>query len=76
VLAAAPVAAAVLWGVFTAPRAKSRLPLAARVPFELAVFALAAVAFAAAGSAVAAVVFAGAVVVNAVLLTAFDQWER
>ena len=40
---AAPLLAAVLWGRWAAPRAKRRLPLARRVPFELAVFALAAV---------------------------------
>lgn len=48
--------------------------VARRIPFELAVFALAAVALATV-SVVAAVGFAAAVALNAVLLTAFEQWE-
>lgn len=72
---AAPLVMAVLWGWFAAPRAKRRLPLPARVPFELGVFALATVALVAASSTLAAVVFASAVLVNAALLTVFGQWE-
>jgi hypothetical protein len=72
---AAPLLAAVLWGRWAAPRAKRRLPLARRVPFELAVFALAAAALATV-SVVAGVVLAAAVAVNAALLTAFGQWEN
>ena len=53
---AAPLAAVILWGRFAAPRAKRRLPLRLRAPFELAVFALAALALLTASSA-AAVVF-------------------
>ncbi len=72
---ALPLAAAVLWGMFAAPRARRRLPLAARAPFELGVFALAALAFAGAWSVTAAVVFACVAAVNAVLLTVWAQWE-
>jgi hypothetical protein len=72
---AAPFVMAVLWGWFAAPRAKRRLPLPARVPFELGVFALATVALVAASSTLAAVVFASAVLINAALLTVFGQWE-
>jgi|SRR5947209_5635190 len=72
---AAPLLIAVLWGSFAAPRAKRRLPLPARVPFELGVFALATIALVAASRTVAAAVFAAAVLINAALLTAFEQWE-
>jgi hypothetical protein len=46
---AAPAVAIGLWGLFAAPRSKRRLPTAARVPFELSVFALAIVACSAPG---------------------------
>jgi hypothetical protein len=71
----APIVAVLLWGRFAAPRSAHRLPLRARAPFELGVFALAALALLASGHAVAAAVFAALVVLNAVGLTAFDQWE-
>jgi hypothetical protein len=70
-----PLAAAVLWGAFAAPRARRRLPLRLRVPFELTVFALAALALWGAGSVVAAAVLAVVAGVNALLLTALGQWE-
>jgi hypothetical protein len=73
---AAPALAIVLWAIFAAPKSGRRLPDAARVPFELAVFALAATALAAAGSVLLAVVFAVFVVVNAALLTRLGQWEH
>jgi hypothetical protein len=75
VAVAAPLLAIVLWGAFAAPRARRRLPLAARAPFELAVLGLAAVALGVVDSPAAGVAFGLLVVVNAVLLTAFDQWE-
>ena len=71
---AAPLAAVTLWGRFAAPRAKRRLPLRLRAPFELAVFALAALALLTASSA-AAVVFTSVVIVNSLLLTLLGQWE-
>lgn len=70
-----PVIAAALWGIFAAPRARRRLPLRLRAPFELGVFALAALALWRAGSATWGAVFASIAVVNALLLTVFDQWE-
>jgi len=73
---AAPAVAVVLWGTLAAPKATRRLADAARVPFELAVFALAAAALAAAGNAALALAFAALVVVNAALLTTFRQWEQ
>jgi hypothetical protein len=72
---AAPLVVAVLWGAFAAPRARRRLPLRFRVPFELGVFALAAAALWAAASPVWAAAFACVVLLNALLLTVFDQWE-
>jgi hypothetical protein len=70
----APLAAGILWGRFAAPRARHRLPLGLRVPFELAVFALAALVLLTASSA-AALVFTSVVVANSLLLTLFGQWE-
>lgn len=71
-----PAAAIAVWSAFAAPRARRRLPLTARAPLELGVFALAAAALAAAGAAVLAIVFAVIAILNAVLLTAFRQWEQ
>ena len=73
---AAPVVMAVVWGLFAAPTASRRLPLAARAPLELTVFGLAVAALTAVGSSAAAAVFGAAVAVNAVLLTLFRQWEN
>ena len=73
---AAPLAAVLVWGVWCAPRARRRLPTAARVPLELAVFGLAAAGLAAAGSVLLAIIFGIVVVLNTVLLTMFHQWEE
>ena len=70
-----PLVAAGLWGTFAAPRARHRLPLRLRVPFELGVFAVAALAFWRAESAAPAATFAAVALVNALALTAFDQWD-
>jgi hypothetical protein len=70
-----PVVTAVLWGAFAAPRARHRLRLLLRAPFELAVFALAALALWGAWSAAWGAAFAAVAAVNALLLTAFHQWE-
>jgi hypothetical protein len=64
-----------LWAVLAAPKSERRLPLAARVPFELCVFALAAVALVAADRPALAVAFAAVAAVNAALLLAFDQLD-
>jgi hypothetical protein len=72
---ALPAVAAVLWGLLAAPRARRRLPLRWRAPFELGVFALGALALWRAASATSAAVLAFFVVANAVLLTTFGQWE-
>ena len=70
-----PIVVAALWGTLAAPRARHRLPLRLRAPFELGVFALASIALWQAGSGVAAAAFAAIAVVNAMLLTALGQWE-
>ena len=72
----APAVAIVLWGIFAAPKSQRRLSRSARVPFELAVFALAVAALLAAASPVAAIIFAIAVVVNAVLLATLGQLDE
>ncbi|HEX3761320.1 MAG TPA: YrdB family protein [Kofleriaceae bacterium] len=72
---AAPLAMALVWGVWCAPRASRRLPMPVRAVVELGVFALAALALAAAGHVVWAVALAAATALNAALLTTFDQWE-
>jgi uncharacterized protein DUF2568 len=71
----APLAMAVVWGTWAAPKAPRRLAGAARITLELSVFALAALALVAAGAPVVAAIFAALVVLNAVLLSVFDQWE-
>lgn len=45
----APVAIAVVWGVFAAPKAKAPLPVVARLAVKAIIFALAALALSAAG---------------------------
>jgi hypothetical protein len=71
----APLAMAVVWGTWAAPKASRRLAAGRRIALELSVFALAALALVAAGAPVAAAIFAAVVVVNAVLLTLLNQWE-
>jgi hypothetical protein len=70
-----PTIAAVLWGTLAAPRARRRLPLHLRAPFELGVFAVAALALWRAGSGALAAAFTVLALLNAILLTAFHQWE-
>ncbi len=64
----APLAAAVLWGAFIAPKARFPVPLGVRVVLELVVFGSAAVALWAAGWHTAALAFAAAVIVSEALL--------
>ena len=72
---AAPLVVALLWGRFAAPRSSHRLPTSSRIPFELGVFLIAAVALVARGHTIIAIFFVALVAINAVLLTAFEQWE-
>jgi len=73
---AAPAAAATVWGLFAAPRARRRLAMPERGVLELGVFGLACAALAESGRGTLAAVLGGVVVVNAGLMTALDQWER
>ena len=69
----APLAAAVIWGLYAAPRARRRLRPPWRIVLELAVFAVAAVSLAAAGADTLAIIFAALVAVNAALLAVWGQ---
>ncbi len=71
---AAPMVAIGLWATFAAPKAKRRVRLRWRAPFELGVFALAALALLPASTA-ATIVFSSAVTINSALLTALGQWD-
>jgi len=65
--AGAPLAAAVLWGLFAAPRAVYKVA-AARVAVKVLVFGAAALALYATGRATLAVVYAVLVVLNSAVL--------
>jgi hypothetical protein len=73
---ATPLVAVLLWGAFAAPKAKRRLPIGARIAFELTFFALSVAALLNADLMTAASILAFSVAVNAVLLTVFRQWDR
>jgi hypothetical protein len=63
----APLVAAVIWGLFAAPKARFSLPRPAVVAVKVLVFGAAAVALAALDQPVPAVVFAVIVVVNLIV---------
>ncbi|MFF9347032.1 YrdB family protein [Streptomyces sp. NPDC014734] len=66
---AAPAAAAVLWGLFAAPKARVRVPLAGVLTVKVLVFGAAAAALYAIGHHGAATVFAVVTAANTVLAT-------
>jgi Protein of unknown function (DUF2568) len=68
----APLAAAVVWGAFVAPRARWPVPAPVRVAIELVLFAAAAGALTAAGQPVAAAVLGVAAVVTSLL----NEWQE
>jgi hypothetical protein len=70
-----PVLAIAVWGLWAAPKASRRLATPARIPLELGVFVLAGVGLILTSARVLGAVFLALVVLNAVLLTAFRQWE-
>lgn len=72
---AAPLVAIMIWGRWCAPKAPRRLPKPPRVVLELAVFAGGAAGWFVGAETWMGVVFVALVVVNAVLLTAFDDWD-
>ncbi|MEV6246140.1 YrdB family protein [Streptomyces sp. NPDC051742] len=67
---AAPAVAAVVWGLFAAPKARIRLPIAGVLVVKALVFGAAAVALHDLGRPVWAVVFASVTLVNTALATA------
>jgi hypothetical protein len=64
---AAPVVAAVVWGLFVAPRARVPVPAPVRVAVELVLYTAAAAGLAAAGQPVAAVVLGVGGLVTSIL---------
>lgn len=70
---AAPLAAAVVWGLWIAPKASRRLHDPARLVVELVLFGAAGAALAAADHPLAAAVFLAAVAVSEVLMLAWGQ---
>ena len=72
---ATPVAAAVLWGVFAAPKSSRRLPVQPRIRFELTIFTAAVLALLSAGVPGLAVTMSALIILNSVLLTVLGQWE-
>lgn len=71
---AAPVAMAVVWGLWVAPRAVRRLPDPARLVVELAILAVVSAAIALSGYPVVAAVFAALAIANgAVLRLAYPE---
>ncbi|MDX6439088.1 MAG: hypothetical protein QOF45_1671 [Gaiellaceae bacterium] len=72
---AAPLAGAVVWGLWIAPKAKRRLPDPARLAVELLLFGAAGAALAAAGHPLPAVIFLAAVALSEVLMLAWRQRE-
>jgi Protein of unknown function (DUF2568) len=65
----APVAAAVVWGLFAAPRATFRVPLAVVLVVKTLVFGAATAALYARGHRTFAIVFAVLVAINTVMVT-------
>ncbi|WP_405494010.1 YrdB family protein [Streptomyces sp. NBC_00096] len=66
---AAPLAAAVLWGLFAAPKARFTVPLAAQLGVKAVVYGAAALALLALGQRSWALWFTAVVLVNTVLAT-------
>jgi len=68
-----PLVAAVIWGLYAAPKSSRRLPTRSRIAVELMVFAAACAALMIAGAYVWAVVLAVLVVLNSVLVMRWEQ---
>ena len=69
----APVLAAVVWGIWMAPRASNRLPEPLHLILELIIFGLAVTALYAAGQPQLALVFGLVYLINVVLRYAWGQ---
>jgi Protein of unknown function (DUF2568) len=70
----APLVAAVVWGIWAAPRSSRRLSGGARLVVESAVFAAAALALVAAGAPVLALIFVVVVVLDTAALLSFGEY--
>ena len=70
---ALPLAAAIVWGVAIARKARRRAPDPGRAVLELFIFAAAAAGLVVTGQAVLGLVLAAAALVNVALLFAWDQ---
>jgi cytochrome b len=70
---ALPLAAAIVWGIAIAPKARRRAPDPGRAVLELVVFAAAAFGLIATGQGVLGLLLAVAVVVNIGLMFAWEQ---
>jgi hypothetical protein len=68
-----PVAVAIVWGAWIAPRARRRLPDPARLAIELVIFAAATACFAAVGQPAVAIIFAAAALVTALLVRKWPE---
>ena len=71
---ATPVGAAIVWGMFVAPRARVPVPAPVRVAIELVLYAAAAAGLAAAGQPVAAVVVGVGGLVTSIL-NDMQEWR-
>jgi hypothetical protein len=69
----APVAAALVWGLFVAPKARYPLPTALWIAVQVVLFGVAAIGLIVAGSVVLGIVFAVAVVANLALVLFWHQ---
>ena len=69
----APLAFALVWGAFIAPKAPARLQDPARLGLEVILFVAAVVSLAAAGQPLLATILAGAIAVNLVLTHVLGQ---
>jgi hypothetical protein len=68
-----PLVAAVVWGVFVAPRAPVELPGVVVLLLQVLVFGAAAAGLAAAGNRTLALVFGVIVIINAILMYVWAQ---
>ncbi|KPI21967.1 MULTISPECIES: YrdB family protein [unclassified Streptomyces] len=73
---AAPLAAAVLWGAFAAPKARFAVPIAVQLTVKAVVFGAAALALLALGQRAGGLWFAATVLVNTALATYYRSRSR
>jgi len=69
----APIIAAVLWGMYAAPKAVRKVSVQVKFAVEVLVFGSAALGLALAGQGTLAIVFVAAVIINKILLLVWKQ---